>query len=283
LKSIIYVIGAGRSGTTLLDIILGNGSSIESCGELNRIPTLDGKPHNREAGSPQYAFWTSITDALSHDFPLAEQDTLHHRFEYHTGLLKTLLGQNSKSGKSKYYAYLTALFGKVFAGVPKPTIVDSSKYPGRALHLHYALRGVDIRFIYLVRDPVEVVRSFGKKDLEQPAKHWLAANAYYFVVNMLCRAVMRRLRKHHATIKVKYEDLANQPIETLKAIEAGLSIDLSAVRHKIDNDQPLLVGNLFDGNRIRLKESITLRKTNTTSEKNFKTQVTRMLNGAFYS
>ncbi len=283
MKSIIYVIGAGRSGTTLLDIVLGNGSKVESCGELNRIPTLNGKPHNREATTEQYVFWTGITNALDARYPLHEQNHLHHQYEYHTGLLKTFLGINSNKGKATYYAYLNALYASTFQKVPNPVIVDSSKYPGRALHLHYALKEVNIKYIYLVRDPNAVVRSFEKKDLEQPAKHWLAANAYYFVVNMLCRLVMRRVRKHHATIQIRYEDLANQPIDTLQKIERALDIDLSAVRHKIQNDEPLAVGNLFDGNRIRLKSTLQLKRSDAKPQKNFKTRVTRLLNGALYS
>ena len=36
--------GAGRSGTTLLDILLGNGDGFVSCGELNRFPRHQGHP-----------------------------------------------------------------------------------------------------------------------------------------------------------------------------------------------------------------------------------------------
>ncbi len=42
---IIYIIGAGRSGTTLLDIILGNEDSFFSSGELNRYLKREGIPH----------------------------------------------------------------------------------------------------------------------------------------------------------------------------------------------------------------------------------------------
>ena len=43
---IIYILGSGRSGTTLLDILLGNEPSFFSAGELNRIPKLDFHPHD---------------------------------------------------------------------------------------------------------------------------------------------------------------------------------------------------------------------------------------------
>ena len=45
-SNIIYIIGSGRSGTTLLDILLGNGNNIFSAGELNRFTKRNGIPHD---------------------------------------------------------------------------------------------------------------------------------------------------------------------------------------------------------------------------------------------
>ena len=44
MQKIVYIMGAGRSGTTLLDIMLGNNPGIFSAGELNRFPVRDGIP-----------------------------------------------------------------------------------------------------------------------------------------------------------------------------------------------------------------------------------------------
>ena len=43
-KKIIYIMGAGRSGTTLLDIVLGNQNTMFSCGEINRFAIRNGNP-----------------------------------------------------------------------------------------------------------------------------------------------------------------------------------------------------------------------------------------------
>ncbi len=41
---IIYIMGAGRSGSTILDILLGNGEDILSCGKLRWYVAKQGIP-----------------------------------------------------------------------------------------------------------------------------------------------------------------------------------------------------------------------------------------------
>ena len=41
---LIYVLGAGRSGTTLLDVVLGSAAGAFSCGEIRKFLQLDGRP-----------------------------------------------------------------------------------------------------------------------------------------------------------------------------------------------------------------------------------------------
>ena len=60
---IIYIIGAGRSGTTLLDIVLGNAEDIFSAGELNRFSKLQGIPHDARDEKVQQ-FWKQVKEDL---------------------------------------------------------------------------------------------------------------------------------------------------------------------------------------------------------------------------
>ena len=48
---VIYILGAGRSGSTLLDIILGNNGGVLSCGELRKFEELSGRPRGVDAKS----------------------------------------------------------------------------------------------------------------------------------------------------------------------------------------------------------------------------------------
>ena len=59
-KTLIYIIGAGRSGTTLLDIVLGNNENTISLGEINRYYKRNGIPpkrnENDKTGHPRFIF-----------------------------------------------------------------------------------------------------------------------------------------------------------------------------------------------------------------------------------
>ena len=281
---IIYIIGAGRSGTTLLDIIIGNNENISSCGEINRYPRRKGFPPKCEKGTQKYIFWEKIRQDLAlplDNYPYIEQ--LTSQFEYHSGFVKNLLGLTSKRDINEYQSFQSRLFDSLlkYSSNNIKTIVDSSKYPGRALMLSKVL-SYEIAYIYIKRDPVSVVRSFSKKDIEQPSKSWLMANCYYFIVNLLCRVVLFKLRRDHKVVEITYESMVNEPKQMLRKLESHLNIDLSSILYKIDKNIPLSVGELFDGNRIRLKKEIIIRPSTSLKKKRLRDTLTRYLNLILY-
>ena len=62
-----------------------------------------------------------------------------------------------------------------------------------------------------------------------------------------------------------------------------LQIDLSVAIQLIRNQQPLEVGNLFDGNRIRLKQSVILRNKVYKNAFNLSNFCTTMLNFVWWN
>lgn len=273
--------GAGRSGTTLLEIILGNGNGIFNCGELNRFPDYDGEPKLREQGDPKYDFWKKIKEKLVQKHDLKSQNHFHRQFEYHKGFFRPLFsGINSKDHVA-YAAFLKDLYLSIFDSIDGKIITDSSKYPLRGLHLSRVLP-YEISYIYLKRDPASVVRSFAKKDVEQSTKNWGSANLYYFIVNALCKLTIRKLRKKHRVVEIKYEDLLENPEHTLEVIQKSIGVDLSAAIQKIKHDETLNVGFLFDGNRIRLKDTIKLKRGASKQEATSIDRVSRVLNYVLY-
>jgi len=261
-KRIIYILGAGRSGTTITDVILCNAPQIESLGEIFRFPELNGKPHGFESGSTCYKFWANISKKFQELSPLS-LDELHniaHDIEYHSNFLKTYWEIGSKEYKKKYATYVNTFFNTVFNHIDKNIVIDSSMYPGRAIALSRAVEH-EISFIYIRRDPSSVVHSFQKKGIEQPSKTPLGAITYYFIVNMMCRITTNYLKENgFKVIDIKFEDLINEPLSTLNNIENAIKIDLGKVKEIVKGKEYLSVGNLFEGNRIRLKNKIKLRK-----------------------
>lgn len=282
-KTLIYIIGAGRSGTTLLDILLGNAENAISLGEVNRFFKRKGLPPKREKSSGTYSFWESIRNEIETDeyFNYELYDRIFQKNEYHFYFLKSVFKKNNKL----YREALVKQYHILNRQTNKTVLIESSKYPTRALNIaNYILSGdMDVKFIYLRKDPVKVVESFKKKDLEQPSKNFFSANLYYLMVNLLCFATVKilRLKKHPISI-IKYEDLMGNPEKVLKKAAIDLELNLGTLIEKLEKKQQLQTGFLFDGNRIRLKETITLRTSSKDSVKNIKYFFTRMFNYIVY-
>ena len=262
-KKIIYVIGTGRSGTTLLDIVLGNATGVVSVGEIVRFPELRGRPHGFAPGSANFSFWAEIGEAFfarfdrQRDFDALRQ--LASRLESHRYFLCNLLGWINPETATRYREYINAFFGAIFAKTGASVVVDSSKYPGRALALARYL-DYDVYYLHLIRSPLGVVSSFAKKDVEQPAKGLLAANLYYFVIRSFCLLVRLHLPKERF-LAVRFDDLRQHPAREIARVAAHFNICLDKPAELILAGQPLKVGPLFEGNRIRMKESITFRSS----------------------
>jgi Sulfotransferase family len=283
-KTVVYIMGAGRSGTTLLDIVLGNSDDAVSCGELNRFPRHRGHPPLVEPESPRGTFWKEVRAKLAYrDFE--RLTVLEHRHAYHSSALRTLAGIGDDAESAQYLAYIRDLYECLFEVSGATTLIDSSKYPGRALRVHQALAGTRIRvvYIYLRRDPVDVVRSFAKQGIEQPSKSWLAANAYYAVVNGLCRlAAWSLARSGRKVVAVSYEHLLTDPRAAVRAIAQALDLDAAGVERCLAANE-FRVGPLFHGNRIRLKRTIQLESHRETRRLTWREKMTRWLNRPFYA
>jgi len=283
-QKIIYLIGAGRSGTTLLDIMIGNAEGIESCGELNRYPRRKGVPPMYDKSTKQALFWEYVCTKLDvNQKGFNQVEKINDKFEYHIGFIKRVFKIQNTNILERYQIFQSNLFQSIFDTLPnhKKIIVDSSKYPGRAVMLSNFLP-YEIVYVYIKRDPVSVVQSFSKKDVEQPPKGWFAANIYYAVVNTLCFIAVNKLKRKHKVVTVTYEDMVNQPIKMLSEIEKTLDIDLKSVIYKIKSNIPLSVGMLFDGNRIRLKDEIVVQPSKSVKLRSIKDFIARYIQFFLY-
>lgn len=283
-KNVIYIIGAGRSGTTLLDIILGNTRNSISLGEINRFFKRGGIPPKRTNDDKVFLFWKKIKEDFDKKIPGANYDDLakvFHRNEYHSMALKTLI----LGCDQEYKTLLSTHYNVIFDNVLEENLVESSKYPLRAFNISKALKDQDIsvKYIYIKKDPVKVVKSFTKKDIEQPSKNFIASNIYYLLVNMLCTYIVRTLKRMgHKTYEITFEKIMNDPVRSLKSISDEFNMDLSEVESLVSSKKPLGTGFLFDGNRIRIKEALFLQIQEKEDKKNFKYYLIRGFNFLVY-
>ena len=282
-KKLIYIVGTGRSGTTLLDIMLGNIDDAISLGEINRFYRRNGIPPKRKRDSEVYTFWSKIRLRLNHNEATnyKKLEELFYNNEYHSAFIKSVLNLSNNSYKKELFN----LYEQIHVCTKESILIESSKYPSRALNLlNIDLKEkYDICYLYVKKDPVSVVASFQKKNLEQPSKGFLNSNLYYLLVNILCSfsIIILKLRGRK-TCTIKYEDFVNYPLQNLELIQKELDISATKLIDKIETEEPLNTGFLFDGNRIRLDKTIVLKKQKKIAEKNFKYYFTRIFNYIIY-
>jgi len=283
--NIIYILGTGRTGTTLLGIALSNNAHIFDTGEILKFVKLKGLPHGFNERSDSYKFWQRIYRQLGLKIKINEtlENTIHQR-EYHKYFIKNLFfNRNNERNNERYKDYINNFFDVLEDEIDESIVIDSSKYPGRAMALEKNLSANhNAYYVYIKRNPISVARSFAKKDVEQPSKSFLASNLYYFIVNLFCNIFLITINKEKK-ISVKYEDFIAKPEEVLNKIQMKFKLDLSNSIELIKNNEELKTGYIFEGNRIRLNESVVLRKNSSKiNPKGMKDFITMIMNGLWY-
>ena len=254
-EKIIYILGAGRSGTTLLDIILGNEPQFFSAGELNRIPKRNFSPH-LPRDENVYKFWNHVKASINN---YESEYSNFQKLEYHFGFIHVL---KKRKSLKKYIFFNKELFKSIVKESKKPYIIDSSKYPLRAYWLS-KIYDKEICFIYMKRHPLATVNSFGNKSVEQPHKSNYYAHFYLLFVNILSNIIFNFfLPKKSKKCIIHLEDLSSNCLKSLLHIESSLGLELKNLIKKVENNQSFDVGFLFDGNRLRLRKKITLVNNN---------------------
>jgi len=235
---VIYIAGYGRSGSTVLDTILGNHPDIESVGELAHL-CRSGYVNNEYCACGKQAkgclYWSQVWDQWRKltgiDDPF-EYIALQEKFERIQSFPRIFL--IGKGDSFKRYAELTrGLYLSIQKVSGKAMIVDSSKNPARLLALH-SIDGVDVRATHLVRDGRGVAWSLMKswqKDVQAgiqcnlPSVPVRRTAMRWVFINLLAGWVMKRANKD--PLRICYEELTRRPEDHLRQLRKLLDVDMA--------------------------------------------------------
>ena len=172
--------GVGRSGSTILGVVLGNLQNYFFGGEMHLWIESKGVPTERD-----YAieYWKKIADNI----PVREQyfnTDFDRQLEFHTAL-PALFSSHSKPIVTTFHKMSTELFSSIKKVSGCEIVVDSSHYPLRAYWLNKN-PALDMHYIYLYRNPVDAIHALMKRDVEQIPKNFLSANLYLFSGQSRC-------------------------------------------------------------------------------------------------
>jgi hypothetical protein len=274
---VVYILGYGRSGSTILDILLGSDPAIQSVGGLD---LLSREWENRSCscglGYDACAFWSRVRfhteQAVGPQAVQARENTL--RCVETLRAFPMLLMQCVPSRRAHAYRELVRAELAAIAQVSgKSTILDSSKCAreaaGRALAIR-RIAGVPVKMIHLVRDGRAVLWSVKRGDnvrlgdgcsedaasFSWPALRavggWVLANA----IALLTALVSKR----GAVLRVRYEDFVREPRRELMRIGEFLGRDLSAIADRIERGETFATGHNTGGNRAGKGGALRLRE-----------------------
>src|SRR5262249_8821193 len=163
---ILYILGAGRSGSTILDIALGNSPEICSSGELVHLHErgwLDDQHCACGERVNRCAFWRDVKSRwIGRSSPDAIERFVarQRRFER----LRFLFHRERLLGSPEFREYLrdlNSLLCCVLEVSGRRHLVDSSKKPMRALYVSM-VPDFEVHLIHLVRDSRGVAWSKSK-------------------------------------------------------------------------------------------------------------------------
>ena len=264
--NLISIVGAGHSGSTLLDLVLGSHTDIFSLGEIAHWDRYLTENKDCSCGTPTRSceFWkeivaqweshqlnsptpsNSLTRTSSNSFGGVAQ------IGYKASQLVTTVlpaykfpnTMNTLSPESKLRCgNIVDLYTAIRSAAGKPILCDSSKSVSRFRMLH-TRHPKSTKAIYLTRDGRAVTashyRRFGK-DPAQTARRWRFTNLY-------TQSMLRTLPKD-SHIHIRYEEFCRAPEQTLQKICDFVDLPFEASMLKLDGSTRHNIG----GNRMRMK------------------------------
>jgi Sulfotransferase family len=246
--TVIYVMGAGRSGSTILGVALGNCANVFYAGELEAWLRQSGVPNF--GGLERTHFWDVVRAHVRGDDLFGDEAWRYLEYSLAPVRLRRCL---SRRQLRRLYRRTSGDLYRAISSVADAThIVDTSHYPLRAHELKQ-ITGLNIYLIYLVRNPANVVASFARRDITNVSKPLLATNAYLALTHLLSIFVFLSHPKDQRLV-LRYEDFVSSPARALRQIldsvgASGALPDLTALR----------TGIPFQGNRLLESPTVAFR------------------------
>ena len=260
---VLYLGGLGRSGTTLVERLLGELPGVCALGEVVHLWQRDIRDDERCACGARFSackFWQRVGERAFNGWANVDVDRVHALRDSveRTRYIPRLAAATDAPDEVREYA---GYYGRVYAAAAEvsgsPVVVDSSKHSALAHVLRWAA-GVDLRVVHVVRDARGVAYSWTKRVSRpetdgademtrySPGRSALLWNAHNAAFGLLARRGV-------AVRRIRYEEfLADPRTELIKLADfAGLRLtqdDLSFLRA---DHADLTVGHSAAGNPMR--------------------------------
>jgi Sulfotransferase family len=244
---VLYIMGAGRSGSTILGVALGNHEGAIYAGELDKWLMRSGVPPL--SGEERVAFWERVRELVDGADMFGLQAGA---LERSSSLFRASRLRARRRLRGRYRDVAEQLYRAIASVSGATHVVDSSHYPLRARELQ-GISGIELYLIFLVRDPHGVVQSFGRSDVRERRFGLPTTNAYLWLTHLVALSVFLRHPRERRLL-VKYEQLLAEPQAVLGAITSR-----AGLRAATPDLERLHTGVPIQGNRLLRAQSVALQ------------------------
>jgi UDP-N-acetylglucosamine transferase subunit ALG13 len=264
---VLFIAGWGRSGSTLLDRMLGQVPGVFSAGELRDI-WQRGVVEDRLCGCGEpfrsCPVWRKVGDVAFggwDQLDVAAVQRLRQRLDRPWSvplLLASRVTPSIDADVARYVSVLSKLYAAIAEVTDAKLIVDSSKIATFAMLVRQSPE-VALRTVHLVRDPrgvinswrKQVVRADGGGDDAMYRYGVVPASARYVAYNAMAHGLWALAPYRFA----RYEDLVADPRREVAATLsfAGVDVDDDALAFLRPGEADLAPNHTVDGNPMRLQ------------------------------
>jgi hypothetical protein len=293
-KSIIFIVGAGHSGSTLLAKALNAHSKIFALSEIDNFYNDIHINNDAHCGCNvllrECPFWEDINQKLKEvlNFGIKDhpnlfrmsktegRDRIFNRITFRMSRIAAyVFGLHSKHIQTRMYN-IKVLFDLIIDKTKTPYLVDSSKSAKRAYLLKHYFKnyGYDVKVIHLVRDGRAVLYSYlkgyYKVKLKNPKTGEYEMKTFYSdrkhkpkdVIsawkknNFIAELLHKRLSRD-SYILLRYEDYANSPETVLRQLISLLGLEYEDAMIDLNRyDNHMVAGNASRINATRIHKPI---------------------------
>ena len=222
---VLYIAGAGRSGSTLLDRTLGTVPGATSCNEVYRL-FKEGLEYNYNCACGKAfnkcPFWKQVADKAFTDIDIPHIQKLYDRTDHVRHFIKLYSGcmlPRQRQELQEYLAWLKKLYFSLAEISGNSILIDSSKVPTRPLLLN-KIPGINVYVVHLVRDLRAVAYSW-QRQKSNPATggnlpvYSIARTVRFWSARNICSEL---LKKRMPYFRVAYEEFALDPERIINMI-----------------------------------------------------------------
>jgi hypothetical protein len=230
---VVYLAGLGRSGSTLLERILGEMPGACPAGEVVHLWLRGVRDGERcGCGQPFLAcpFWEAVGQEAFGGWAQVDVDRITwlrgqvDRSRFLPQLAYPALRRRLQPALDEYVGYYQHLYAAIGQVSGAPVVIDSSKHASLAFCLR-SCPSIDLRVIHMVRDSRAVAYSWSKI-VDRPEADTGSQMATYTPASAAMRwnlqnsALQLLTQLGTPTLRVRYEDFTADPASTLGRIAA---------------------------------------------------------------